>query len=267
MRALMLSCVLLSACSLLAAQPPQLVELEVVSRASGQVLPRYPHRGENWIAGAPGERYALRISNRSGERVLAVLSVDGVNVISGESAASTQSGYVLEPYGRAEIAGWRKSMNDVAAFYFTTLPDSYAARTGRPHDVGVIGLAAFRERPPAIAQQVPVAPAAARAKPASPASAEVADAAGSAGGASSRMAESAASAAPTLGTGHGERQWAPTRHTSFERATSSPEQVVALRYDARERLLARGIIPPTVRPPQTRPRPFPAENGFVPDPS
>ncbi|WP_300334034.1 hypothetical protein [Accumulibacter sp.] len=257
MRALMLSCVLLSACSLLAAQPPRLVELEVVSRASGQVLPRYPHRGENWIAGAPGERYALRISNRSGERVLAVLSVDGVNVISGESAASTQSGYVLEPYGRAEIAGWRKSMNDVAAFYFTALPDSYAARTGRPHDVGVIGLAAFRERPPA----------AARAKPASPASAEVADAAGSAGGASSRMAESAASAAPTLGTGHGERQWAPTRHTSFERATSSPEQVVALRYDARERLLARGIIPPTVRPPQTRPRPFPAENGFVPDPS
>ena len=31
-------------------------------------------------------------------RVLAVMSVDGVNVISGDTAAPSQSGYVLEPY-------------------------------------------------------------------------------------------------------------------------------------------------------------------------
>lgn len=270
MRALLLSFVLLSGCGTLSAQPPQLVELEVVSRSSGQVLPRYVYRGENWVPGSPGERYALRVTNRTGERVLAVLSVDGVNVISGETASGSQSGYVLEPYASADISGWRKSLQDVAAFYFTALPDSYAARSGRPQDVGVIGVAAFRERAPVISSAPPVAPASPRAKAAPAPSAQAADAASSAAAPAGRLAEHAASAksaAPTLGTGHGERQWAPTRYTSFERATSAPEHVLALRYDARERLLARGIIPRPPRHAHPAPRPFPADGGFVPDPS
>ena len=60
--------------------------------------------------------------------------------------ARHQDGYVLDPWGFTSIAGWRKSLDRVAAFYFTSLPDSYAARTGRPDNVGVIGLALFRER-------------------------------------------------------------------------------------------------------------------------
>ena len=47
---------------------------------------------------------------------------------------------------RVDIAGWRKNLARTAAFYFTELPDSYAARTGRPDHVGVIGVAVFRER-------------------------------------------------------------------------------------------------------------------------
>ena len=39
-------------------------------------------------------------------------------------------------------------LNEVAAFYFTQLPDSYAARTDRPDNVGVIGVAVFREYQP-----------------------------------------------------------------------------------------------------------------------
>ena len=46
-----------------------------------------------------------------------------------------------------EITGWRKSLERTAAFYFTDLGDSYAARTGRPQNVGVIGVAVFQERP------------------------------------------------------------------------------------------------------------------------
>ena len=84
--------------------------------------------------------------NRSPGRVLVVLSVDGVNAVSGETAAVAQTGYVLAPYQSAEITGWRKSYSEAAAFYFTALPDSYAARTGRPDNVGVIGAAVFRER-------------------------------------------------------------------------------------------------------------------------
>src|ERR671915_292227 len=70
----------------------------------------------------------------------------GVNVVSGETAAEHQSGYVVDAHDSVRIDGWRKSLDEVATFYFTRLADSYAARTGRPHDIGVIGVALFRER-------------------------------------------------------------------------------------------------------------------------
>src|SRR6266699_5465773 len=75
------------------------------------------------------------------------MSVAGVNVITGDTASPSQSGYVLDAHGSFEIAGWRTSMSRTAAFFFTTLANSYAARTGRPDNVGVIGVAVFRERP------------------------------------------------------------------------------------------------------------------------
>ncbi|HNA30589.1 MAG TPA: hypothetical protein PK437_11045, partial [Thiobacillaceae bacterium] len=69
--------------------------------------------------------------------------------------------------------------------------------------------------------------------------------------------------AERLATGHGEREYAPTRYTAFERAGSSPGEVLSLRYDSRDSLAARGILPrPTPFVPE--PRPFPG--GFVPDP-
>ena len=81
----------------------------------------------------------------SATRMLAVVSVDGINAVTGETASADQNGYVLAPYQSFDILGWRKNLNEVAAFYFTQLPDSYAARTDRPNHVGVIGVAAFRE--------------------------------------------------------------------------------------------------------------------------
>jgi hypothetical protein len=82
--------------------------------------------------------------------------VDGVNVVSGETASIKQSGYVFDAWHRYGINGWRKSNNDVAAFEFTASPGSYAERTGRPRDVGVIGVALFLERMPVPVQMVPV---------------------------------------------------------------------------------------------------------------
>ena len=121
-------------------------KLEVYDRTGGHTLPIYMHDGRMYVAGEPGHQYELRLSNRSDQRVLAVTSVDGVNVISGETAESQQSGYVLDPWADLSVDGWRKSMDEVATFYFTRLSKSYAARTGRPHDVGVIGVAVFREQ-------------------------------------------------------------------------------------------------------------------------
>src|SRR5690606_18974025 len=131
------------------------LQVSVVDRATGRELPLYRHGGELWVAGRPGARYAIRVHNRQGERLMAVMSVDGVNILSGETAGVQQTGYVLDAGQRADIAGWRKSDSEIAAFEFTAVARSYASRTGRPDHVGVIGVAVFRERPQPVAVPAP----------------------------------------------------------------------------------------------------------------
>lgn len=243
----------------------RLVDLQLVDRSGGEgLLPQYRHRGLTYVAGRPGGRYAVRLSNRSGERVLVVLSVDGINAISGETAGTGQTGYVLGPWQSADITGWRKSDAEAAAFYFTALPDAYAARTGRPQNVGVIGVAVFRERVPAPRPE-PFAPAPGPSMGRDDAAARqdgVAERrAPAAAAANGQAAESAAAPArgERLGTGHGEREYAPITHTAFERASAQPAELLQLRYDSVANLVASGVIAPRRLPPQ----PFP---GYVPDP-
>ncbi|MBL8474084.1 MAG: hypothetical protein KF778_16745 [Rhodocyclaceae bacterium] len=256
-----------------AAQAGALVDLEIVARASGGALQQYRHGGRSYVAGDAGAAYSVRLINRSSQRVLAVLSVDGVNVVSGETAHPSQSGYVLEPWGSYEIRGWRKSMAEVAQFYFTNLADSYAARTGRPDNVGVIGVAAFREaRPQPLAQPMPrpepqeMARRDAAPAPAAPAERAAATAPQAAAGASADAVESSAKTQARkderLGTGHGAREYSPTRHTQFERASDRPDEVVRVYYDSYAHLSARGIIPGLPR--YAEPQAFPGR--FVPDP-
>ncbi len=230
--------------------PSSLVDLELVDRDTARTLPEYRHRGRDWVAGTPGHRYAVRLTNTTGERVLVVLSVDGVNAVSGQTAAPSQAGYVLGPWESAEIGGWRKSLDDIAQFVFTDLPDSYAARTGRPDNVGVIGIAVFRERwqrplplpPPPIAPRAEAAP-------------------------SPRADRAMAMEAmpQRIGTGHGQREHAPIGQTTFVRASASPQQLVELRYDSVDALVAMGVLPRRYQADAGRPpRAFP--DGFVPDP-
>src|SRR5512146_718944 len=131
-----------------AAHAGSLVDVSVVDRDTGSIPPTHRHDGKLYIAGVPGHRYSVRLNNRTGARVLTVLSVDGVNAITGQTANPTQSGYVLDAFQSAEIEGWRKNMAEIAQFNFTALDNSYAARTGRPDNVGVIGVAVFREKLP-----------------------------------------------------------------------------------------------------------------------
>lgn len=235
----------------------RLVDVEIVGRSSGHVLETHRHAGNTYVSGNPGERYAVHLANRSGARVLVVLSVDGINAVSGETAAPDQSGYVLEPYASAQIGGWRKSLQEVAQFYFTSLADSYASRTERPDNVGVIGVAVWRERE----RPRPVPYAAERRSQPAPApgvaARDAAPAAESAAGALSKAEPS------RLGTGHGEREYAPTEYTEFVRARRSPDEMVSVRYDSYANLLARGIIARTPR--YVEPQPFPGR--FVPDPN
>lgn len=229
------------------------VEMSIVDRDAYDALPQYRSRGQVWVPGTPGHRYSVRLTNRSPARVLVVLSVDGVNAVSGQTADGNQAGYVLEPYATTEVAGWRKSMRDVAQFYFADFGDSYAARTGRPRNVGVIGIAVFDE-----ARRMPPPPPVYY-----PERREAGNAAADAAAASAPpMAQSRAQ--QELGTGHGEREYAPVSRTGFVRASGSPVQVTEVRYDDGEALAQRGIIPGRYGRRDREPRAFPG--GFVPDP-
>src|SRR2546426_2439657 len=80
-----------------------LVDLTVVNRATGERIPVHAHRGRLYVAGAPGAKYSILLENKIGECALAVVSVDGINVITGDTAAPAQSGYVLDPWGSVGI--------------------------------------------------------------------------------------------------------------------------------------------------------------------
>jgi hypothetical protein len=243
---------LLAGCAAPAAAVGGLADLSIYDRSEGRSLQVYWHGGRAYVVGRPGNEYQLSLRSRQGEDLLAVLSVDGVNVITGQTASVQQSGYVLAPGRALDVRGWRKDLSRTAAFYFTSLGDSYAARTGRPDNVGAIGVALFRRKP----QE----PAPAISQPYSRAEKSNAD---SAGAAASRSADAPRAAQEAqLGTGHGRTETSYARHVGFERASSEPAETVVIYYDSYANLLARGIVPrqPAPRP---GPNPFP---GFVVDP-
>jgi hypothetical protein len=253
-----------------------LVDLKVVDRDTGQAARVWRHAGRLYVAGRPGARYSVRVTNNTPGRVLVVMSVDGVNILTGETAGYGQGGYVFSPYETYDVSGWRKSDTEVAAFTFAPLSRSYAARTGRPGDVGVIGIAAFTERV--------VAPLAAAPAAREPRSGGASDSADEVVVTGTRTAPAlaappppAARAAPSadiarrpekLGTEHGAREWSAVATVSFERATAYPQLVRRLEYDSYDNLVASGVIPRPWRAPP-RPRPFPSSPdryGYVPDP-
>ncbi len=249
MRTVFIACLMIYGVLMgLPAAAGELLDISVVQRDTRAVLDNYSHRGQIYIAGQPNQRYAVALVNRTGERILVVLSVDGINAITGETASPQQTGYVLDPYQQVEILGWRKSERDIAQFYFTTLPNSYAARTQRPNNVGVIGVAVFREKalppPPVVSPQLGGR-----------------ESANAAEAAPSRMTERApAKRSERIGTGHGAREYAPVSHTDFIRASKNPQEIITLRYESPERLIEMGILPR----PQREPQPFPQH--YVPDP-
>jgi hypothetical protein len=258
----------------------RLADVQIIDRDSGSVLPMYRSRGEYWVAGRPGARYSIMIQNHRNERLLAVTAVDGVNVISGETGAWSQSGYVFDPGQSYEIAGWRKSNSEIAAFNFTAAGNSYAARTGRPADVGVIGVALFLERPPA--RVPPFESFFPRSRKPEYEGNRIEGGASDAARAAAPPLSAGMPAAPKLeemkpytsnsiveqklGTGHGARETSYVQDTAFDRMSTTPNEVIKIRYDSYENLVAMGVVP--ARPEWRRPNPFPDSPlpRYVPDP-
>ena len=228
----------------------RLADVTVVDRATGQSLPLHWHEGRAYVVGRPGNEYSLVVRNRTSEDLLAVVSVDGVNVLDGQAASVRQGGYVLGPWQNADIRGWRKSLEETAAFYFTSLGDSYAGRTGRPANVGVIGVAIFRRAGGSVTAPAEAPPYRNESRDDSQASPRM------------QLKRAEATAAAPLGTGHGRRETSPVREVRFERATEEPCETLTIYYDSYRNLVAQGVLATPAAP--RDPSPFPAR--FVPDP-
>jgi len=248
------------------AHASRLVSVSVLDFVDRTPFLLFPGQGRHHahLAGEWGRPYRIQLRNLSGERLLVVVSVDGVNVVSGESANPQQAGYILPPYGEARIDGWRKSLSEVAQFVFAESDAAYASRTGRPQNVGVIGLAVFQER-----KQAPVELSQNSAIEERASSAPSAAASGRSAGIDAMRGElfraDTAEAMPQakMGTGHGDRAASHATRGEFIRASRSPAEVVRLDYTSLASLESQGIARRRAAP--VRPDPFP-NGAFVQDP-
>jgi hypothetical protein len=262
---------------------------------NGRYVPLYAApdgSGRRYLEAHEGAHYALVLSNRTRERLGVAVTVDGLNVISGERDAGHGRMYVLGPWEATTVHGWRSSLHEVRRFTFVDERASYAARTGKANGrMGWIEISVFREDRPRVRRPLrplsgdePVdrtmAPEArssdeeATSRPAAPgrdADERTADAASPAPSgegavkAERRPREAAPSAGGSFpGTGWGERAYDPVTLVDF-RPEPGPTEQVTLRYEYASTLAALGVFPrPTPRDRlRERERGF---DGFAPPP-
>lgn len=114
---------------------------------NGRACKEYNHNGTVFIEARHGTSYTVRLKNDNGHRVMAILSVDGLDVITGKPAEESNKGYIVDAYSSTEIKGYRVSDSDSASFVFSSKGKSYATKTtGTTRNNGVLGVRVFREK-------------------------------------------------------------------------------------------------------------------------
>ena len=131
---------------------------EINVLANGRPMREYFHNGRFFIEARKGTEYQVKIKNHSHKRILAVVSVDGIDVLKGGAAASAESGYVVNAYSTVTINGYRLDDNSVATFKFDEDKSSYATlvendfdekkaqANGPSRNNGVIGVRIWEEK-------------------------------------------------------------------------------------------------------------------------
>jgi len=125
---------------------PDVMRVNLDVFVDGRRVPTVRHMGRTYLP-VPrlGAEYELRVDNHGPRRITAIVSVDGLSVITGRPASEDDAGYIVAPGNHIVIKGWRRNRETVAAFSFEEREKSYASRTGHPENIGVIGLVAFEE--------------------------------------------------------------------------------------------------------------------------
>ncbi len=119
---------------------------------NGRTVKQYQHTtSETYIEARAGTEYSIKIKNNAYCRKLAVITVDGLNVITGEiQPDGVGRGYIVPARDSIEIRGFRKDTDSVGAFKFCKKGNSYCNEKGLKGNNGVIGVRMYGE----ITQQV-----------------------------------------------------------------------------------------------------------------
>lgn len=118
-------------------------------RIAGREIQEYRGQGgETFVEGRSGSRFEIVLKNLVGRRLLVHPMIDGISAMTGKDANRNDSehGYVLGPYQEMVIPGWRLDDKQVAEFFFAGKGNSYAEKTGRPENRGVIACPVWEER-------------------------------------------------------------------------------------------------------------------------
>ena len=208
------------------------VDVSIVTD-NGHSLSFYPHKSSHglkkvYAEAVKGDNYRIVVRNNLNRRVGVVVAVDGRNIISGQKSwlKNNERMYILEPYATNEYSGWRTGQERVNRFYFTDVPDSYAAAFGDQSAMGVIALAVYPEvqrykKPADLSTTAPGEPQADAKEKASP----------SARGEASQSA----------GTGYGREEYSPSRQVSFDPEARAVESIL-VKYEWRATLCSKTII-------------------------
>lgn len=129
------------------------LSVAVPSKHGSSKIPEYGHKGLTFVEGRRGQPYILNLRNNSAQRVLAVVSIDGQNIVDGQPCTPSSRGYVIPAYSSVDIEGWRTSLSEVHKFKFEAKAESYAkSMTGEVQNCGIIAAKFFSEKwnPPVI---------------------------------------------------------------------------------------------------------------------
>lgn len=254
------------------------VQVRIISD-NGYELQTYPVRSRHGVRkvyaeAVKGDHYRIEVRNNLNRRVGLVIAVDGRNIISGGKSwlKNSERMYILEPYGSGEFSGWRTGQDRINRFYFTDVPDSYAAAFGDESAMGVIAVAAYPEhrryQPPPVSQPQ-TSPGygrsyegkgsgAADSAPAAPAPAPSVESQ------KSKRLSKAESSMESAGTGFGREEYSPSHNVAFEPERRAVERIY-VKYEWRSTLCRRGIIP-CDRPHPSQPNRLWDNGGYAPPP-
>ena len=110
-------------------------------------IKQYEFKNNTFVEGRKNSNYSIRVKNNNYTRILAVISVDGLNICDGMPAGENSQGWIINGNSELVVPGWLVDDKAAAKFKFSAKDNSYAGKSGNDADnIGVIGCMIFKEK-------------------------------------------------------------------------------------------------------------------------